>query len=683
MSNGAEPAAPAGGKTPALTGAGRHGRTRQEWLHWLFVFAVTFAVYCWSTPRSVVFEDDGLFIMASWFNGIAHPPGYPLFTLVGHLATLVPVGSVAFRVHLASGLFGALSAVVMYQVALTLFSRRVYAWTAALCLAVSREFWSQAIISEVYTLNVFILLLLVLFSLYQADAERPFSNRLFYGMAVLYGLGLSNHWPLLILTSPAILLILWPVWRDVVKALPRAIPFVFLGLTPYLWLVIHSNMHPAISFYGSIRNWHQFWYMVSREGYARTDVDVGANIHDKLSFAGFVLQQTAVQLGPAGALFAVIGFFRQWRVWKPSFCLALLLGFLGSTFILIGLLGFNYDILHQNVFRVYPVNAYAIMVFWLCLGIRYVSAQISRLAGGRLTSANVNLFMAMLVIGTALLINIPYNYRARDDLADAYGHVILKTLKHNADFFTMGDIDTFPLGYLHLVEGVRPDVTLYHSLGLVFDTRLVNPLTVDDKTRYQVMSDFIRKESRPIYYVSDLPALYGYDYYGPYSQVDKKLAADKADVVIDSDIIDFYERLLDSGEPYDPWERMVRYSMIADYCKIATQVNHNEGRRHTGELLRICRGYGPLLVLIDRLLQEKQPDRALIRNLLQKAGRLRHRAQTTEDYITYDILYGRFLLLRGRTREALQHFRRAVRKWPSVANPGYRLIREQSAEAPK
>jgi len=663
------------------TGAGHPG-WRREWLHWLIVFAAAFALYCWSTPRTVVFEDDGLFIMASWFNGIAHPPGYPLFTFIAHLATLIPVGSVAFRVHLTSGLFGALSAVVMYQVALTIFRHRVYAYTAALCLAVSREFWSQAVISEVYTLNVFILLLLVLFSLYQADAERPFSKRLFYGMALLYGLGLSNHWPLLILTSPAILLILWPVWRDVVKALPRAIPFLLLGLTPYLWLVIHSNMHPVISFYGSIKNWHQFWYMVSRQGYARTDVDVGANLQDKLYFAGFVLRQTAVQLGPFGVLFALAGFFRQWRVWKPSLCLALLFGFLGSTFILIGLLGFNYDILHQNVFRVYPVNAYAIMVLWVCLGIGYASGLIERAAGGRLAAANVNLFLAVLVIGTALLINIPYNYRAKDDLAGEYGHLILKSLKHNAVFFTSGDVDTFPLGYLHLVEGVRPDVTLYHGLGLIFDTRLVNPLTVDDKTRYQVLSDFIKKETRPIYYISGLPNLYGYDYYGPYSEVDKKLDPDEADVVIDSKIIDFYNRLLKSGKPYDPWERMVRSSMISDYCKIATQVNYNEGRKHTGELVRICRGYGPLLVLIDRLLQEKQPDRKLIGNLLQKAGRLRHRAQTTRDFITYDNLYGRFLLLQGRTHEALQHFRKAVRKWPDAENPGYRLIREHSPPPP-
>ncbi|MEJ2762174.1 MAG: DUF2723 domain-containing protein, partial [Gammaproteobacteria bacterium] len=666
---------------PALPGMDGCIGAGREWPHLLLVFASAFALYCWSMPRTVVFEDDGLFIMASYFNGTAHPPGYPLLTLIGHLATLIPVGSVALRVHLVSALFGALSCVVMYKVALYLFKQRGYAYAAALFLAVSREFWSQAIISEVYTLNVFILLLLVLFSMYQAEEGRPFSRRLFYGMALLYGLGLSNHWPLLILTSPALLLILWPVWRDVVKALPKAIPFLLLGLTPYLWLVIRSHMHPVISFYGHIDNWQQFWFMVSREGYAHTDVEAGATIWDKLLFARFVLEQTAVQLGPLGVAFGLVGFIRQWRVWKTSFCLALLFGFLGSTFVLVALLGFNYDVLHQDVFRVYPVNAYAIMVLWVCLGIRYFSELAVRLIGPRLAVANLRIFLAVLVAGTALLINIPYNYRAGDRLAEEYAHVVLNSLAPNAIFFTMGDVDTFTLGYAHLVEGVRPDVSLYHSLGLVFSTRLVDPLTADDETRYKVMSDFIKKETRPIYYISDIPKLFGYDYFGPYSKVDKKLDKKSAEIIVNKNIIGFYERLLDSGDSYDPWERMVQHSMIADYCKIMTQFNQRDKQDHTADLLRICRSYGAQLVLINSMLEQKSPDRELIQDLLQKAAKQRHDAPTARDYITYDILYGRFLLLQNRHREALRHFKLAIKEWPNPANPGYALLKKNTSSA--
>jgi hypothetical protein len=577
---------------------------------------------------------------------------------------------------MVSALFGALSCVMMYKVALFVFQDRTYAYIAGFSLAISREFWSQSIISEVYTLNVFILLVLILFALYQADRDRPFSRKLFYLMAFVYGLGLCDHWPLLILTSPAILLILWPVRRDVLSALPRSIPFLLLGLTPYLWLVIRSHMDPAISFYSAIDSWKEFWYMVSREGYARTDVEVGANIWDKLDFTRFVLKETSVQIGPFGILFVTVGFIRQWRVWKPSFCFALLLGYLGSTFILIGLLGFNYDVLHQNVFRVYPVNAYAIMVLWACLGIRYISKLAVSLASSHLKAASVNKLLGVLVIGTALLTNLPYNYRAEDHLAKEYANVVLNSLAPKAVFFTTGDIDTFALGYFHLVEGVRPDVELYNTLGLVFSTRLFKPMFVSDEDRYKAVKDFIEHEKRPIYYLVEFPQIYGYRYYGPYSRLDKNLAADKAEFVIDPKIINFYESLLASGFSYDPWERMVQESMLADYCKIVSLYSEENKQANIDEQLRVCRGYSSLMILIDFLLVRKPPNLNMLQDLLQRARKMQEQANTIRDFIMYDVLYGRFLLLQDKRAQAFQHFRTAIKQWPDPGNPAYQLIRE-------
>ena len=62
-------------------------RLREEWPHLLFVFLIVFVIYLWSAPQTVVLEDDGYFILAAYFNGTAHPPGYPLYTLLGHLST--------------------------------------------------------------------------------------------------------------------------------------------------------------------------------------------------------------------------------------------------------------------------------------------------------------------------------------------------------------------------------------------------------------------------------------------------------------------------------------------------------------------------------------------------------------------------------------------------------------------
>ncbi len=47
--------------------------------------------------------------MAARFLGIAHPPGFPLYVLLAHLASLFPIGNVAARVNFASAFFAALA----------------------------------------------------------------------------------------------------------------------------------------------------------------------------------------------------------------------------------------------------------------------------------------------------------------------------------------------------------------------------------------------------------------------------------------------------------------------------------------------------------------------------------------------------------------------------------------------
>src|SRR5437667_10023555 len=82
---------------------------RADWLLAGAVAPALVALYALTAPRTVALEDDGLFILSSYFLGVEHPPGYPLFTLIGHLLTHLPFGSVAYRVHLASELLRPLS----------------------------------------------------------------------------------------------------------------------------------------------------------------------------------------------------------------------------------------------------------------------------------------------------------------------------------------------------------------------------------------------------------------------------------------------------------------------------------------------------------------------------------------------------------------------------------------------
>ncbi|XP_030786408.1 transmembrane protein 260 isoform X2 [Rhinopithecus roxellana] len=87
------------------------------------VFAAVAAVFTLTLPPSVPGGDSGELITAAHELGVAHPPGYPLFTLVAKLAiTLFPFGSIAYRVNLLCGLFGAVAASLLF---FTVFSSQV------------------------------------------------------------------------------------------------------------------------------------------------------------------------------------------------------------------------------------------------------------------------------------------------------------------------------------------------------------------------------------------------------------------------------------------------------------------------------------------------------------------------------------------------------------------------------
>ncbi|MGH8120385.1 MAG: glycosyltransferase family 117 protein, partial [Gammaproteobacteria bacterium] len=238
---------------------------RLDLVHAAFIFLAAFLVYFWSASRTVGLEDDGYFILAAYYNGIAHPPGYPLYTLLAHLATLVPAGSIALRVHLLSGFLGALACACLWCIARILIRDRAASWAVALALAFSKVFWSQALIAEVYTLNVFLILttFLCVLAVRNGGAGRVFGRPVKL-LFLCYGLALSNHWPLVLLTTPMFIAALWQVRNRICQVVMSGLPFLLLGLTPYLWMAIRSQMDPEIVFFGPVETFSDFWHYLGR-----------------------------------------------------------------------------------------------------------------------------------------------------------------------------------------------------------------------------------------------------------------------------------------------------------------------------------------------------------------------------------------------------------------------------------
>ena len=159
--------------------------------------------------------DSGELASTAYTLGIAHPTGYPLYTLLGFVVTHLGGGEPAFSLNVFSAVMGAVTVGLLLLLALHIAWRAVPGapWPlvavasgiAVLAFALSTEFWTEAVVTETRTLALaldsLILVLLVV--------PRPLTRRHVLLAAVLYGLALGDHLLSLYL-APALIVLAWP-----------------------------------------------------------------------------------------------------------------------------------------------------------------------------------------------------------------------------------------------------------------------------------------------------------------------------------------------------------------------------------------------------------------------------------------------------------------------------------------
>lgn len=621
-------------------------------------------LYLCSAPRSVMLDDDGYFLLAAWSNGVAHPPGFPLYTQLAHLATWLPFGSIAWRVHAFSGLCGALACACLFLLLRRFGLSRPAATGGALAFAFSSTFWSQAIIAEVYALNV--LLLLVLFLL----AFGPWRPRL---TAFVYGLSLSNHWPLMLLTTPALLVAAWPHRARAFERLPLTLLCLGAGLMPYLLMVLRSRM-AEISFYGPIETLDEFWFYLSREGYRQVDSVAGADWNDRLAFAGFLLREALHQFGVTGAALTLFGFWCQWHAWPRYRSIALLFAALGSTLLLLVLLGFSYDLRYQNVLRVYPLPAYVACAAWLALGLHQFGARLQQWAGLRVRSWLPGWGLAAALVASVLVGSLPQNWRAQDDWAENYARSVLRNLPSHARLFVFGDYASGPIGYLHLVEGVRRDVELFHSLGLIFETRLFraySPLLSDARAAIDAL---IADTSRPVFYITQLDHRHDEVDYGLFRQVLPGRRKDVMQVTLSPPVLRYFERVFHGAEPADLSQLLHYRQLTSAYCGMLANFLANSAHRRNALNIAMearCENFYGLLARAGAELSASPPAAATALELLARADRHLAESVTIESQASLYLLRASALLEQGDTAAARAALLESIAMWPGWDNPAH------------
>jgi tetratricopeptide (TPR) repeat protein len=439
---------------------------------------LAFGLYLLTLAPSVDFIDSGELSAAAWTFGIAHPTGYPLFTLLAGAWSHLPFGgSVIGRLNLLAAAWCAVAVgllVVLIQALLAVpvphppeaaAGRRskkshdsrplpwlderwhlVMAIFGALAVGLSETFWKTALSIEVYSLHlVFLALVLWLFvrAILDPPADARLARRWWLAFAFAAGLSFTNHMTTILLAPACLALLVWQTgWnRALWNRLVLAAPAFLAGLLPYLYLPFRAAAHPALN-WGDPENLERFLRHVSGKQY-RVWMFSGADVAGKQlgHFLSSYPAEFAYVLLPLVLLGAWAAFRRQPPV---GWLLALLFGSCVAYAV-------NYDI---HDIDSYFLLAYAVSGIWAAYGL----AEIARRTARRPWLPAALGVAVLLAMGGIQMSRVSErgNYLVED-----YTRNMFRSLRPGAVILSsQWDYWVSAGWYYRQVEGLRPDVTV-------------------------------------------------------------------------------------------------------------------------------------------------------------------------------------------------------------------------------
>ncbi len=173
------------------------------------VFLISTIVFLMTVAPTLSFWDAGEFITSAVTMGVPHPPGAPLFQLLGRFFSILPLGSdIGYRVNLLSALSSSLTVLLTYLIAMRLMrmwkgdpenlvealTMMIPAATGALILSFSDTFWFNGVETEMYGIGMLFISLVVWMALeWYNDAGRFASSSTLLLIAYLMGLAIGVH----------------------------------------------------------------------------------------------------------------------------------------------------------------------------------------------------------------------------------------------------------------------------------------------------------------------------------------------------------------------------------------------------------------------------------------------------------------------------------------------------------
>ena len=392
---------------------------------------------------TVYLGDAGEICTAIATGGIIHPPGYPLFSLLGRAAlVLIPYGEPAFRIGCVVALAAAAAVAALCGLAREIGASRWAAAAAAAAFGASHTFWAQSTRVEVYSLHTLLACLL----LWAALCYRRSGSLAHLTAAGLVGsLGLAHHLTMVLL-GPGLLLL---CGRRFFTGPGRGRRFLVLGVVlsvgPALYLLLmHWARAEPLQDWGRPVTLALLWDHASARFYhGSLHLPNGPRILQRLAGAG------ALFVDDFPAMAFLMPFLGAWTLWRRDRVVVagLLLAALGV-------------ILFNLCYQIDDITAYYLAAWIVAAALTAVALDALWARARRPGSQAV---LAIAVCSWLFVLPLARNWRGCD-LSSAiwvreFTRQKLECTDPGGVLISAGDDDTFPLWYVHDLLKVRPDVT--------------------------------------------------------------------------------------------------------------------------------------------------------------------------------------------------------------------------------
>ena len=177
----------------------------------LATFFISLVIYTLTLAPTASFWDAGEFIAVAYKLQVNHPPGAPLYSIIGRIFSMfMPTSYVALSINFLSGLVSALTIMFLYLIIVRLIREwrghpdeyslvdklGTYggAMIGALTFAVTDTFWFNAVEAEVYAMSMFFTAIVVWMALkWSENHEDPNNDRWLVLIAYMFGLAIGVH----------------------------------------------------------------------------------------------------------------------------------------------------------------------------------------------------------------------------------------------------------------------------------------------------------------------------------------------------------------------------------------------------------------------------------------------------------------------------------------------------------